>query len=87
MDRLALKERQKYEKIWRTLPEYRVDSPADFLTPIFLLHFQKELKPAAAVSDWGCGPGRSAFPLLKANRIEKEFPAGLNHVVWAVRKK
>jgi len=66
MDDLALRERNKYEKIWKDLPEYRIDSPADSLTPVFLSSFYDQIQKGETVLDFGCGPGRSASWLLKA---------------------
>jgi 2-polyprenyl-3-methyl-5-hydroxy-6-metoxy-1,4-benzoquinol methylase len=66
MDELALKERHKYETIWKLVPEYRKDSPADSLTPVFLYSFDGQIQKGETVVDFGCGPGRSALPLLKA---------------------
>jgi 2-polyprenyl-3-methyl-5-hydroxy-6-metoxy-1,4-benzoquinol methylase len=66
MDELAVQERRKYEKIWSSFPEYRLYSPADYITPIFLLYFQKRIEKGDSVIDFGCGPGRSAVALLEA---------------------
>ncbi len=64
MDDLASQEQSKYDRIWNSFPEYRLETPADCLTPVFLLHFQREMKKGQTVIDFGCGPGRSAVPLL-----------------------
>ncbi len=66
MDDLALKERRKYEIIWKLFPEYRVNSPSDSLTPVFLSSFYDQIRKGQTVLDFGCGPGRSALLLLKA---------------------
>lgn len=69
MDELALKERRKYETIWKQFPEYRIDSPSDSLVAVFLSCFFDQIRKGQTVIDFGCGPGRSALPLLKANLI------------------
>jgi 2-polyprenyl-3-methyl-5-hydroxy-6-metoxy-1,4-benzoquinol methylase len=61
-----LSEKEKYDKLWATVPEYREVSPADFLTPLFLDYFGKEIKKGDGVIDFGCGSGRSSYHLLKA---------------------
>lgn len=66
MDDLALKERRKYETIWKLCPEYRIDSPSDFLTPVFLSFFYEQIRKGETVLDFGCGPGRSALLLTQA---------------------
>lgn len=66
MDPLANEEKLKYDRIWNSFPEYREQSPADYLTPTFLLYFQKKIKKGETVIDFGCGPGRSSLPLLEA---------------------
>lgn len=66
MDNLALKEWRKYETIWKLVPEYRVHSPSDSLTPVFLSCFSDQIQRGETVLDFGCGPGRSAVLLLKA---------------------
>lgn len=66
MDKLAKEELQKYEKIWGAFPEYREESPADYLIPVFLSHFENQIKPNDSHLDFGCGTGRSALPLLSA---------------------
>lgn len=62
-----LTEVDKYQRLWESVPEYREVSPADSLTPLFLDYFRKEIKKGDGVIDFGCGPGRSAIFLLKAN--------------------
>lgn len=66
MDKLALEEQEKYENIWSSFPEYREHGPADFLTPVFLSHFEQQIQPKDTVLDFGCGPGRSALAFLEA---------------------
>jgi SAM-dependent methyltransferase len=66
MDPIAIREKQKYETIWGSFPEYRKESPADYLTVEFLRYFQKQIKPGDSVIDFGCGPGRSTPHLLLA---------------------
>lgn len=66
MDDLSLKERHKYETIWKLFPEYRTDSPSDSLVPVFLSSFYGRIEKGETVLDFGCGPGRSAQLLLKA---------------------
>lgn len=66
MDELAIQEQRKYDRIWTSFPEYRRDSPGDDLTPVFLFCFKDEIQNGETVIDYGCGPGRSAVPLLKA---------------------
>lgn len=39
MDEIALQERHKYETLWKSVPEYRVYSPADRWIPVFLSFF------------------------------------------------
>ncbi len=66
MDEVALEERHKYETMWTKIAEYRTNSPADLLTPIFLSCFQDQIQKGDIVLDFGCGPGRSAPFLFKA---------------------
>lgn len=67
MDEWSRLEKEKYDRIWKSFPEYRRDSPSDFLFPAFFSHFEKEIKPSQTVIDFGCGPGRSALIALKHN--------------------
>jgi len=64
MDDITLKERRKYETMWTLIDDYRINSPADVLTPVFLSSFCDQIKKGETVLDFGCGPGRSVFPLL-----------------------
>lgn len=66
MDEIALKERRKYETIWKLVPEYRVYSPCDRWIPVFLSFFYDQFGEEDTVLDFGCGPSRSALPLLSA---------------------
>lgn len=66
MDELAAQEKQKYDTLWNTFPEYREQSPADYLIPVFLSYFEKEIQPKDTLLDFGCGPGRSARFALEA---------------------
>ena len=66
MDSLAQREKEKYETLWSSFPEYREASAADLLTPAFLDFFKREVKKGDVVIDFGCGAGRSAPFLLKA---------------------
>lgn len=66
MDELAIQEKQKYDTIWGAFPEYRQDSPADYLIPVFLSYFENEIKPKDTFLDFGCGPGRSTILALEA---------------------
>lgn len=66
MDEIALKERHKYEAIWKSVPEYRVYSPSDRWIPVFLSFFYDQFRHGDTVLDFGCGSGRSALPLLNA---------------------
>lgn len=66
MDELALSERRKYETLWRFFPEYRNESPADYLTSLFLSTFPLSQKIGETIIDFGCGPGRSAKQLSDA---------------------
>ncbi len=66
MDEIALKERHKYETIWKSVPEYRVYSPSDRWVPVFLSFFYDQFRAGDTVLDFGCGPGRSALALIKA---------------------
>lgn len=66
MDEIALKERHKYETIWKSVPEYRVYSPSDRWIPVFLSFFYDQFRQGDTVLDFGCGSGRSALPLLNA---------------------
>lgn len=63
MDSLSEREYKKYETVWKTLPEYRENSAADYLVPEFLLHFQSRLNKDQTIIDFGCGTARTA-PLL-----------------------
>ncbi|MDE3046090.1 MAG: class I SAM-dependent methyltransferase [Verrucomicrobiota bacterium] len=66
MDFIAQREQKKYTALWDSCPEYRAVSPADYLTPLFLTTFQKQIRKDDAIIDYGCGPGRSAIPLEEA---------------------
>ncbi len=67
MDHLAQQESQKYQILWNSFPEYRKVSPADSLTQVFLDSFQNSIQKGDSVIDFGCGTGRSAPHLLKAD--------------------
>lgn len=67
MDDIALREQHKYETIWKSVPEYRVYSPADRWIPVFFSFFYDQFQKGDMVLDFGCGSGRSALPLLKAD--------------------
>lgn len=67
MDDIALKERDKYETIWKSVPEYRLYSPSDRWVPVFLSFFYDQIRRGDTVLDFGCGTGRSALPLLRAD--------------------
>lgn len=66
MDPLSVKEFEKYEKIWTQVPEYRENSPAEDLIPLFLWHFREEIHIGQTLLDLGCGPARSTPLLQKA---------------------
>jgi 2-polyprenyl-3-methyl-5-hydroxy-6-metoxy-1,4-benzoquinol methylase len=63
---LMAEEKQKYEKLWGTIPEYRDTSAADTLTEVFLKHYHAQILTGDRVIDFGCGAGRSAIDLLDA---------------------
>jgi 2-polyprenyl-3-methyl-5-hydroxy-6-metoxy-1,4-benzoquinol methylase len=63
-DSVYLKEKQKYTRLWSSVPEYREASAADFLAPAFLSYFSREISPGQRIIDFGCGAGRSAIPFL-----------------------
>jgi len=65
-DHIARIEKQKYERVWREIDEYRGPSSSELLTPLFLKVFESKIKKSQRVIDFGCGPGRSVYPLLKA---------------------
>lgn len=67
MDPVALKEKEKYDKLWNSFPDYRQNSAADLLTPVFIDFFKDQMQPGDSVIDFGCGTGRAATPLLKKN--------------------
>lgn len=69
MDALSEKERKKYETVWKSLPEYRENSAADYLVPEFLLHFQSQIQKGQTIIDFGCGTARTA-PLLTAASLQ-----------------
>lgn len=63
-DDTYLKEKQKYTRLWSSIPEYREASAADLLAPAFLSYFSPQLRPGQRIIDFGCGAGRSAIPFL-----------------------
>lgn len=67
MDKWLSSEKEKYDRIWRSFPEYRETSPSDYLFPVFLSYFAKEIAPSHSIIDFGCGPGKLAFTALKHN--------------------
>jgi len=64
VDNVYLKEKQKYTLLWSSIPEYREESAADFLIPVFLSYFSPQIQSGQRIIDFGCGVGRSAIPLL-----------------------
>ena len=52
-------ERQKYEKVWASIPDYRVNSPGEQMLMPWLKIVKP--KPNASVIDFGCGCGRAAM--------------------------
>ena len=55
--KLANREREKYERVWATLPGYRRFSPAE---TVIAEVWQKWGNPkGVSVGDWGCGTGRA----------------------------
>ena len=63
-DDIYIREKEKYTLLWNSIPQYRENSAADFLIPVFLAYFSKEIQPGERVIDFGCGVGRSTLPLL-----------------------
>ena len=66
MDALAEKERQKYERLWGSFPEYgeSYDTP---LANILLKYFGSRVCEGDSIIDFGCGSGRTAVVWLAAN--------------------
>lgn len=66
-DQIAFEEKEKYERVWAELDEYRLGRQVDYLTLIFLRFFEPEIRPKQRVIDFGCGSGRSSIFLSEAN--------------------
>src|SRR5271170_2999541 len=65
MDRIAIREKKKYDALWNSFPDYREVSPADILTPAFLDFFKGLIKKGDHIVDFGCDTGHSAKFLLE----------------------
>ena len=62
---LSITEREKYDKMWTLVPNYRHTSPGEKLVPKFL-EWLGHWQPGDTVIDAGCGTGRASVALQDA---------------------
>lgn len=62
---LSVSEREKYDRMWTLVPNYRHTSPGEKLVPKFL-DWLGQWQPGDTVIDAGCGTGRASVALREA---------------------
>jgi 2-polyprenyl-3-methyl-5-hydroxy-6-metoxy-1,4-benzoquinol methylase len=64
MDDLHLKEKEKYERMWQERA-YRINSPGRSVLSSFFSYFGSRIEEGQSITDYGCGMGLIAVPLLE----------------------
>jgi len=64
MDKEALKEKAKYDLIWRDCNGYRDCSPGEMFARFFFEGFEEKIKAGQSIIDFGCGTARVAKSFL-----------------------
>lgn len=83
-DSSVMEEQEKYEKMW-DIPEYRKNSPGEFLLGRWLAEVEPEV--GMSINDYGCGPGRAAFKLFGMGYDVKMFDIAKNSLDPIVEKQ
>lgn len=64
MQSKTLREKAKYDVIWRECPSYRDCSPGEIFARFFFEGFKGEMRPGQTIIDFGCGTARVAKTFL-----------------------
>lgn len=64
-DLLSQKEKDKYQKMWTTFPDYRTCSPGELFACQFFEAFEDKIKPNDHIIDFGCGTGKVTKQFLE----------------------
>jgi SAM-dependent methyltransferase len=65
MDKIALREKKKYDLLWKENPDYRILSPGEEFFSHFADTFSQEIKEGDLLIDFGCGCARVAKKFLE----------------------